>query len=513
MPYPGFGPEPANARLPFPDLANWAALADSSVRSRKLRPDITPELLLRLIQAESHFNTGAANTVKGGHYGPAQFSPDTAQQFNMHTRADMENPHLAVPEAAVYVNQLANKLGSLPLGLAAYHGEAAPDPAYPSRYVRDIMGLQAAAQPASSAPTAPPVLDAQEMGIPGIGDFIKQQQAVGAEDLATVQRDRAAAEAAQQQQLQALMQQVGQAPEQVDPKQQFYATLLGNLSQAMSPKMGGLEQATTLIDEKRKSLKQIHEQRTATMAQQYEELATRAHELGKTEDALKYGQKSRQLHEALLASQEERRIGIAKQNADTATSSASTRANKGLGDPASVITARMKQATLVAEKRLTAATTAYATLEKKKGVRPKDLMPARYALRQAELDFQRAAKGEPPVSLLAQSVEEAIASARAAKQTREGALARLYAAKRQQRDEWQLGKEDGIPIDVFIAAFEAAWPPEPSAQSTPPHPKGKLTAAEMKRMVIENAAPLSNTRRPLPLDMLNQPLPARPYYP
>lgn len=456
MPYSGFGPQPHMPGHPdqwsptWPDLPNWAALADSSVQSidrRKLHPALTPGLLLRLLQEEAHFKTdgpGSFNTIKGGHYGPAQFLPETGRGFGMPTRQDMENPHLAVPGAAHYLSQLANAKGGMAGGLAAYHGETSPDPKNPSSYVRAIMGNQG---------NATPVLDAKELGAPSgyLADIFSQLQKNSSEDLGEVQKAHGEAQQQQQAMLQQLMQQAGSQPEQVDPKQEWLSTLMGNLSQAMSPQMGGLEQATAGIDRKRQELKDIHSRRMGIMAQQYEELADRAHELGKTEDALKYGKKSQDLLEAIKADHDEQRVVAAR-----------TKANSPKGEAASVTTLKMKQAVETIKAELDVAVKRLNKTDSKgKGLKGTDLMQQRRKVAQLQLDYAAARDDGPPKNVLIEHVNDVIAQAKASNTPREKVLAKFEEARRNQKDEtWPLG-EYGIGIKEFTAALEAAWEPEP----------------------------------------------------
>jgi hypothetical protein len=88
-------------------------LIESAARSQK----VPHELLTKLIWQESSFRPRAVS--RAGAQGIAQFMPGTARERGL---TDPFDPEQAIPEAAEFISDLANRFGNLGLAAAAYNG-------------------------------------------------------------------------------------------------------------------------------------------------------------------------------------------------------------------------------------------------------------------------------------------------------------------------------------------------------------------------------------------------------
>jgi len=88
-------------------------LIDASAQTHRIPADF----LTRLIWQESSFRTGV--TSRAGAQGVAQFMPGTARERGL---ADPFDPEQAIPAAAEFIHELANRFGNLGLAAAAYNG-------------------------------------------------------------------------------------------------------------------------------------------------------------------------------------------------------------------------------------------------------------------------------------------------------------------------------------------------------------------------------------------------------
>lgn len=105
-------------------------------------------------------------------------------------------------------------------------------------------------------------------------------------------------------------QQAGQQPEQqVDPTRAFAATLAGNISQAISPRMGGQQAASDAIAVQQDKFHQQHLTTLNALQMNYNRLASQAENAGNHEQAADLHQKSLKAQIAMQAQQDKFQAG------------------------------------------------------------------------------------------------------------------------------------------------------------------------------------------------------------
>jgi chromosome segregation ATPase len=136
------------------------------------------------------------------------------------------------------------------------------------------------------------------------------------QDFATAQQDAASKIL---EQLQAGLQQP--APD-VSPQAGFLGTLLGNVSSAIAPSMGGREAASSAIEGTKASLRDRQRARLQFMAEQYDKQSRAAQAAGHDALAIKLANKGKSADEELAAHYGEREAAIKQQEANARTTSA-----------------------------------------------------------------------------------------------------------------------------------------------------------------------------------------------
>jgi len=412
-----------------------------------------------------------------GARGLAQFMPDTLKDFPH----DPTNWQSSLNAGAQYMARLFQRTGNWGQAQAAYnmgpgnlqkflHGDISLPPET-AAYL-DTTG--SAAQFSGSAPELP-VVDVQST-FPSlssmVGNAMQHMSTNMADMLGQAQADRIAAET-QRDQYQKQLDTMGQQPApQNDPNAEFVTRLMGGISQALSPRMGGQQLAENTLEGRLQGIRDQRRQSMEVLANKLQMAAGIAAKAGEHEKSVslmaKYNNvlKDLELHMQTYGLETDRTTAQAHQTSAQADLVRALTSGNNQPIDKTILTEGLQP--LQATKAALEAALLRNGKDKFKG---KEMMSIRRKLANTNLlintamdSFQQ--KGVMPdltaADVLDQHVQESVAGAQKAGYSLQQALS-LVDKMPGNDEQWKLGQE-GITKHEFKMALMNAWPkPQPAA--------------------------------------------------
>jgi hypothetical protein len=411
-----------------------------------------------------------------GARGLAQFMPSAMHDFPH----DPTNPMDSLNAGAKYMSSLYHRLGNWGQAQAAYNmgpgnlqkfqaGQMSL-PAETANYLDATGSTQSFT---GSAPTLP-VVDVQSTfpSLSGyLGNAMQHLNDNTAEVVGNYQAQAVAANTAQQQAMQQMTDAAAQPAPTNDPKAEFITNLMGGISQALSPRMGGQQVAANTLESRLAGIREQRRQSMEVLAQKYQAAASEATRAGETAKSAQFMAKrdnllkDMEMHLQTYGAETDRTTANAHQLSAQADLVRALQGGSGATIDRSLLTEGMQsfQTTIATIDQALART----GKDQPKGKTLMNLLRtkanAQATMNAAYVNFQKTGQmGDlKTIDVADQHVADTIAGAQAEHRTLAQTLQGIDRLKGNDQ-EWQLGHE-GITKDEMKWKITLAWPKDAKA--------------------------------------------------